>query len=144
MNGYSETPLRSIRRKMIYRLLADSVLVFHLGFVVFVLVGGLLVARRPAAAWLHLPAAGWGVLVQFGGWICPLTPLENHLRMLGGQAGYSGGFVEYYLLSVLYPDGLTRGIQLVLSLCVLTINLGVYGYLLCRGGQRWRASRTAA
>jgi len=115
---------------MFYRLLADSVLAVHLGFVLFVLLGGLLVLRRRQVAWLHLPAAAWGVVVQLTGWLCPLTPLENHLRQLGGQAGYPGGFVEHYLLSVLYPAGLTREIQIMLGTLVLVLNLLVYRSLL--------------
>jgi hypothetical protein len=115
---------------VLYRLLADTVLVVHLAFVLFVVLGSVLVLRRPSVAWLHLPAACWAVLVQFGGWICPLTPLENHLRVLGGQAGYPGGFVEHYLLAVLYPDGLTREIQFLLGGLVLLVNLATYGYLL--------------
>jgi hypothetical protein len=115
-----------------YRILADSVLLFHFAFVVFVVVGGFLVLRWRSALWLHPPAALWGVLIQFGGWTCPLTPLENHLRALGGQAGYSGGFVEHYLFSVLYPAGLTRGVQLVLGLGVLVLNLWVYHHLFRR------------
>lgn len=117
---------------MIYRVLADLVVVVHLAFTAFVLLGGLLVLRWGWVALLHLPAAAWGVLIEFGGWICPLTPLENSLRMRGGQAGYGGGFVERYLLSVLYPDGLTRGVQIALGLLVLVVNVGVYGIVLWR------------
>jgi hypothetical protein len=91
-----------------YRLLADLVVVVHLGFVAFVVAGGLLVLRWPRLAWAHLPCAVWGALIEFAGWVCPLTPLENDLRRLGGEAGYEGGFVERYLTSVLYPHGLTR------------------------------------
>jgi hypothetical protein len=122
---------------VLYRVLADSVLLLHFGFVAFVVLGGLLALRWRPALWLHLPAACWGVLVQLAGWTCPLTPLENHLRHQGGQAGYSGGFVEHYLLSVLYPTGLTRGTQLVLGAGVLVLTLGVYGYMVARSrGER--------
>ena len=93
---------------MIYRALADLVLVVHLGFVLFVVLGGLLVVRWPWLAWLHVPAAVWGVLIEFMGWICPLTPLENSFRVAGGGAGYSGGFIEHYIRPILYPAGLTR------------------------------------
>lgn len=117
---------------MIYRVLADGVLVLHLGFVVFVVLGGLLVLRWRRVAWVHLPAAGWGALIELAGWICPLTPLENRLRHLGGEAGYGGGFVEHYLLPVLYPGGLTRETQITLGLLVLAINAVVYGILLAR------------
>ncbi len=117
---------------MWYRALADLVVVVHVAFVAFVVLGGLLVLRRPRLAWLHLPAAAWGVMIEFAGWVCPLTPLENAFRMRGGDAGYSGGFIEHYLLPVLYPSGLTRGIQLVLGTIVLALNLAVYGLLLAR------------
>lgn len=111
---------------MVYRLLADLTVLVHLAFVVFVVAGGLLVVRRPRVAWLHLPAATWGALIELVGWVCPLTPLENRLRTMGGEAGYSGGFVEHYLLPVLYPPGLTRGVQLVLGACVVLLNLVWY------------------
>lgn len=117
---------------MWYRALADFVVVVHVGFVLFVVFGGLLVLRRPRLALLHLPAAVWGVMIEFAGWVCPLTPLENALRMRGGEAGYSGGFIEHYLLPVLYPADLTRGIQLALGSIVLAMNLAVYGLLLAR------------
>jgi hypothetical protein len=128
---------------MIYRALADTVLVLHLAFVLFAVGGGLLVLYRRSVAWLHVPAAAWAGLISLGGWICPLTPLENHLRHLGGQAGYAGGFVEHYLLSVLYPDGLTRGVQVALGIGVLVLNLVVYLRVLGVGG-RAASSRTAA
>ncbi|MEM1044124.1 MAG: DUF2784 domain-containing protein [Bacteroidota bacterium] len=112
---------------MLYRLLADAVLVLHLGFVVFVVLGGLLVWRWPRVAWAHVPAAAWGALVVLAGWVCPLTPLENYLRRLGGEAGYAGGFVERYVLAVLYPSGLTREGQIALGALVLAVNAAVYG-----------------
>ncbi|MFL5564950.1 MAG: DUF2784 domain-containing protein [Gemmatimonadaceae bacterium] len=115
---------------MIYRILADLVLVLHLAFVIFVVAGARLVIHRPRVAWLHLPAVVWGVLIEYAGWICPLTPLENSLRMRGGEAGYSGGFIEHYLLATLYPTGLTRTTQVALGTAVLILNLVVYGTLL--------------
>ncbi len=117
---------------MIYGALADFVVVVHVAFVVFVVLGGLLVLRRPVLAWLHLPAAVWGVLIEFRGWVCPLTPLENALRVRGGEAGYTGGFIEHYLLPALYPTGLTRNIQLVLGSLVLGINLALYAMVIAR------------
>ena len=116
---------------MIARLLADAVLVVHLAFVAFVVGGGLLVLRSPRWAALHLPAAAWGVLVEYSGWTCPLTPLENHYRRLGGQAGYQGGFIDHYILPVLYPHGLTRATQLLLGVLVVAFNAWIY----------WRAFR---
>jgi hypothetical protein len=111
---------------MLYRLLADLVVLLHSGFVLFVVLGGLLALRWPRAAWAHLPAALWGAGIEFAAGICPLTPLENHLRRLGGEAGYTGGFVEHYVLPILYPDGLTRGVQLALGTFVLVLNIVVY------------------
>lgn len=114
------------------RLAADAVALFHLAFVLFVVSGGLLVWRWPCWMWLHLPAVTWGVLTEFAGWICPLTPLENALRRAVGQAGYPGGFVDHYLWPLLYPEGLTREIQWALGAIVLVLNGAVYGLLLFR------------
>jgi Protein of Unknown function (DUF2784) len=111
---------------MLYRLLADLVVVLHVGFVLFVVLGGLFALRWSRAAWFHLPAAIWGAGIEFVQGICPLTPLENHLRKLGGESGYSGGFVEHYVLPVLYPAGLTRGVQLAIGVFVVAFNLVVY------------------
>ena len=117
---------------MIYRALADLILALHLVFVLFVVLGGLLVLRWPRIAWLHIPAAIWGVLIEFTGWICPLTPLENSLRTRGGEAGYSGGFIEHYIQPLLYPAGLTRSTQVVLGSLVLALNLTAYGIMVSR------------
>ncbi len=121
---------------MTYRLLADAVLLFHLAFILWVVLGGLLVLRWPRAAWFHIPLAAWGAWVEFSGWICPLTPLELHLRALGGQAGYEGGFIEHYLFPLLYPVGLTRVHQWVLGGIVLLVNGLVYGWALTRRRRR--------
>lgn len=117
---------------MAYRILADLVVGVHAVFVVFVVAGGLLVLRWPWVAGAHLPAVVWGALIEFRGWVCPLTPLEKSLRASAGQAGYEGGFIEHYLLPVLYPAGLTRGVQLVLGSLVVVVNLLVYGMLVRR------------
>jgi hypothetical protein len=114
---------------MIYPLLADAVLLLHLAFIVFVVMGGLFLLHWPRLSWLpwlHLPAVLWGVIVELRGYICPLTPLENRLRQLGGEAGYAGGFVEHYLLPIIYPVGLTRDWQIALGLGVATLNLAAY------------------
>jgi hypothetical protein len=117
---------------LIYRALADAVLVLHLGFVLFVVLGGLPVLRWTRVAWLHIPAAIWGVLIEYTGWICPLTPLENSLRARGGETGYAGGFIEHYIQPVLYPAGLTRGTQMVLGSLALVVNLTAYTVVLAR------------
>ncbi|WP_024646334.1 DUF2784 domain-containing protein [Pseudomonas syringae] len=117
---------------MFYRVAADAVVAFHLLFIVFVLVGGLWVLRRPWLALLHAPAIIWGAVVEFLHLYCPLTPLENALRSKAGEQGYEGGFVEHYLIPLIYPAGLTPGIQLWLGGVVLLINALVYGVLLVR------------
>lgn len=121
---------------MLWGVLADAVLVLHLGFLVFVVLGGLLVLRRPWVAWLHLPAAAWGAWIEFAGSVCPLTPLENHLRRAGGEAGYTGGFIDHYLVPVLYPPGLTRTHQIVLGCGVLIVNGVAYLLVLRRRRRR--------
>ena len=115
---------------MTYRVLADAVLVLHLAFIAFALLGGLGVLRWPRLAWLHLPAALWAAGISFVGWICPLTPLENRLRRTGGEAGYEGGFIDHYIAPVIYPEGLTRGIQVALGAVVIALNLAIYLRLL--------------
>jgi hypothetical protein len=123
---------------MLYRLLADLALLVHVLFVLFVVCGGLAVLRWPRLAWLHLPAAVWGALVECTGWICPLTLVENRLRLLGGESGYGGTFLEYYLEPIIYPAWLTPQVQVVLGLAVVVIN-GVFYALLWRR-RRCRAS----
>jgi hypothetical protein len=113
---------------MIVRLAADLVMVAHLGFVLFVAAGGLLVLRWPRVAWAHLPCAAWGALVELAGWVCPLTPLENHLRALAGEEGYAGGFIAHHVEGLLYPGGLTREIQVSLGLAVILLNAAVYAW----------------
>jgi hypothetical protein len=120
------------------RLAADLVLVVHLAFVLFVVLGGLLVMWRRWLATLHLPAVLWGASLEFFGWICPLTPLEQELRRAAGQAGYSGGFIEHYILPVLYPPGLTPQVQSLLGALVLGINGLIYALLI----MRWRRTRS--
>ncbi|WP_122434935.1 DUF2784 domain-containing protein [Pseudomonas viridiflava] len=123
---------------MIFRLAADAVVTFHLLFIIFVLLGGLLVLRWPWAALLHLPAMAWGAAVEFLHLYCPLTPLENALRSRAGDQGYDGGFIEHYLIPLIYPVGLTPQIQLWLGGIVLLINASVYGALLVCGVRRFR------
>ena len=117
---------------MLARLAADAVLVAHLLFVAFVAAGGLLALRWRRAPWLHLPAAAWGVWIEWSGGICPLTPLENRLRAAGGEAGYRGGFVEHYVLPLIYPEALTREAQWAIGAGVIVANVAVYALVLAR------------
>jgi hypothetical protein len=117
---------------MVYRVLADLVVLTHTLFVVFVVLGGFLAWRWRWVAWLHVPCAVWGAAIEFAGWLCPLTPLENTLRARAGLEGYRGGFVEHYVLPLLYPAGLTTPKQVVLGTFVVVVNLVAYGVLLRR------------
>ena len=116
----------------IYPWLADAVVVFHLLLIVYGLIGGLIALWRRWAIVLHLPLAIWVSAIEFTGWICPLTPLEKWLRVQGGVEAYGGGFVEYYLIPIIYPPGLTSEVQIVLGLIALGSNLLVYGYVFYR------------
>ena len=124
---------------MLYRFAADALVLFHLSFILFVLFGGLLLLRWPWLISLHLPAAIWGVAVEVFHMECPLTRWENLLRHAAGQEGYGAGFIEHYLIPVIYPAGLTPGIQLWLGALVLGLNLLVY-LRLVRG---WKQRRNA-
>jgi hypothetical protein len=117
---------------MTYRLLADLVTLVHFLFVAFVVLGGFLAWRWPAVVWAHVPAALWGAFIEFSGRVCPLTPLEVWLRGEGGTAGYSGGFVERYVIPLLYPADLTTDIQVLLGVVVTAINGVAYGVLVAR------------
>ncbi len=121
---------------MVYATLADGVLIVHLGFVLFVVFGGMLAFLWRWMAWVHLPAALWGALVEMAGMLCPLTTLEVALRRAAGGPGYEATFVERYLVPVVYPPGLTREVQMALGAVVLGVNLAVYGAL-------WRTIRRA-
>ena len=114
---------------MLYRTAADAVLLLHLAFIVFVVLGAALAARWRWVVWLHAPAAAWGVFVELTGRLCPLTDVENAFRQRAGQAGYAGDFLEHYLLAIVYPEGLTREAQFVLAGVVLLVNAALYGWL---------------
>ena len=116
----------------VFRLLADVTVVLHLAFVAFVVLGGLLVLRWPRLSWLHVPAAVWGAFIEFAGWICPLTPLENWLRERGGDSAYESSFVERYIVPTLYPEALTRELQWLLGAFVIFVNVTVYTVILLR------------
>ncbi|HEX5387166.1 MAG TPA: DUF2784 domain-containing protein [Gemmatimonadales bacterium] len=113
-------------------MIADLVVLFHVAFVLFVVLGGLLVLRWGWVAWAHLPAAAWGAWIEFSGRVCPLTPLENSLRLASGQPAYAGDFVGHYILPVLYPAGLTHGVQVALGMFVVGLNLAIYSVVTAR------------
>ena len=115
---------------MVYTTLADLVLVTHLVFILFAVLGGLLVLKRRRLVWIHLVAAAWAVLIELGNWVCPLTPLENYLRRRAGQGSYEETFVEHYLMPVIYPAGLTRPVQILLGLLVIGVNLVIYSLVM--------------
>jgi hypothetical protein len=114
---------------MRYSVAADALVIAHLAFIMFVMLGGLLLLKWPRLIYLHLPAVAWGTLVELRGWLCPLTPLEQHYRTLAGETGYSDSFVQHYLLPLTYPAGLTRDVQTLLAMCVITINLVIYAVI---------------
>jgi hypothetical protein len=124
---------------MLSGVMADLVLVAHVTFVAFVVLGGLLALRWPRAAWVHVPCALWGAWVELAGWVCPLTPLENSLRRAAGEAGYAEGFLAHYVLPLLYPPGLTRGLMVAMGVAVLVLNVAVYALVWRR---RVRQGRT--
>jgi hypothetical protein len=111
---------------MIYRALADLVVLLHMAFVLFAAFGSVLAFKWRGVAWFHIPAALWAALIEFTGWVCPLTPLENWLRRRGGEAGYQTGFIEHYLLPLIYPAPFSRGLHVVLGLLVVSVNLAIY------------------
>lgn len=122
---------------MLYRLAADAVVMFHLSFILFVLAGGLLVLRWRGLAFVHLPAMIWGAVVEFFHLQCPLTPVENSLRSMAGEQGYAGGFVEHYILALIYPSGLTPQVQIWLGGAVVLVNTLVY----CLVAAQWLRRR---
>ena len=113
-------------------MLADLVVAAHFAFVLFVVLGGLLALRWPRVIWLHIPAVIWGVLIEFTGGICPLTPLEHRLRERYGESGYQGDFIAHYVLPVLYPEGLSRRDQLMFGSAALAINVALYAWIYLR------------
>ena len=120
---------------MFFRLAADGVLLLHLAFILFALLGAAMAVRWRWLPLVHLPAAAWGVFVELTGRICPLTYLENFLRIKAGQSGYTGSFIEHYLLNIIYPSGLTREIQFALAATVVVVNIAIYGWLISRRRQ---------
>jgi hypothetical protein len=117
---------------MAYQFAANGVLLLHLGFIVFVVLGGLFALRWWRVAFVHLPCAAWGAAIEFGGWICPLTPLEWALRARAGQGGFEGGFIDEYLWPLVYPEALTRDLQIGLGVGVVLLNLVIYAVVIWR------------
>ena len=126
---------------MLQQTLADLVFLTHLAFILFVILGGLLVLRWRLVAWAHLPAVAWGAGIEFFGWVCPLTQLEASLRSASGGAGYSGGFIERYLVPVIYPAELSRELQFMLGCALVVFNVIVYLLVWRRAGRRSEALR---
>ena len=120
------SPLVPASKQMLYQYLATAVAIIHFLFIIFVIAGGFLVLRWPALKWVHLPAALWGAMIEIGGWICPLTILENALLRRAGAAGYDDGFIAHHLFGVIYPNGLTRGMEFAIAVFVIAINVAVY------------------
>ncbi len=114
---------------MLSQLTGDLVVVIHFLFILFVILGGLLVLRWPRFVYLHIPAALWGAIVEIQGWICPLTPLEHHLRQAAGHGVYRQGFIDHYIMPLVYPPGLTREVQIVLGVLVVVVNISLYAFI---------------
>ena len=114
---------------MIYLILADLLVVVHFLFIIFALLGGLLLIWRGSLIFVHLPAVLWAALISFNGWICPLTPLENYLRGVAGTEGYQEGYISHYLIPIIYPSRLTLNIQLLMGILVIAINFGIYAFV---------------
>jgi hypothetical protein len=125
----------------VYAILADAIVVLHLLFILFVVSGGFLALKWPKLVYLHIPAVVWGVYIEFSGGICPLTPWENWLRLQSDQLGYQGGFIEHYIIPIIYPAGLTRDVQMVLGLAALLINVVAYSLLVMQWRKRSNKKR---
>ncbi|MBE9481209.1 MAG: DUF2784 domain-containing protein [Bacteroidetes bacterium] len=117
---------------MLFRIAADLLVVIHFGFICFVVIGGFLVLKWRWVLFIHVPAAVWGALIEFQGWLCPITPLEQQLRQISGQSGYTGGFIEHYILPIVYPSYLTHEVQIILGTFVVVINIAVYGWIISK------------
>lgn len=115
---------------MIYRIFADIVVIFHLAFIVFAVIGGILILRWKSIVWLHLPATIWAVLILLVGWVCPLTPLENFLRQKGGERGYETSFIDQYIIPVIYPGELSSSVEFLLAMVLALVNCSIYGWFL--------------
>ncbi len=117
---------------MIHSTVADLLVLIHLAFIIFVIFGGILIFKWRWIIYLHIPAVIWAALIEFKGWICPLTPWENQLRQAGGEAGYTGGFIEHYIIPIIYPDKLTLETQIIFGIFVIVINVIIYSWVFYR------------
>lgn len=144
MDGASGTGEEPTIGLMFFHLAANAVLVFHLCFIAFAVFGGALLLWRVQLAWLHLPAWAWAIWIELSHRVCPLTPLENHFRHRAGEAGYSGGFIEHYIVPVIYPPGLEPADQVALGSLLLTMNLALYIAAGVRQRRRARARAASA
>ena len=131
----ADAPPTEKREVVIYRVLADLVMLFHFAVILFIVMGGFLTWRWPRLAWVHLPAVAYGISISLVGWVCPLTPLESELRLRAGQRGFEGGFVEHYILPIIYPPGLTPQIQVLFALGLILLMGLAYGIPLWRSRQ---------
>ena len=122
---------------MLTSLTADLIVILHFGFILFVLFGGFLILKWHRIVWLHLPAVIWGALIELAGWYCPLTPLEQSLRQAAGEGGYSGGFIEHYIVPLIYPVGLTRDMQILFGCIVIVVNVVAYALVI----KQWRREK---
>jgi Protein of Unknown function (DUF2784). len=113
-------------KRMLYQTLATFVVVFHFAFILFVVLGGFLALRWPVMKWVHIPVAIWGAMIEIGGFVCPLTKIENAFLRRAGAAGYDGGFIAHYLFGVIYPRGLTRGMEFAIAVFVIVVNTAIY------------------
>ena len=118
-------------------LFADIIVLFHFTFIVFAIMGGLLVLKWPWVIWIHLPSAMWATVIVLFGWVCPLTPLENMLRRINEDEAYTGGFIEHYIIPIIYPSGLTRELQITLGIFLVLLNVIVYTFVY----RHWRRHR---
>jgi hypothetical protein len=125
---------------MIFRLTADFLLLVHFLFVIFTLLGGLLLVRYPNLWWMHLSALSWGILVQLANWICPLTYVENYFRLQAGEQGYTAGFLEHFILKILYPENLTLELRYLLGISLILTNVAIYSYLILNKRSKLRGT----
>ena len=129
---------------MVYSILSQLIVLLHFAFILFVIFGAFLVLRWHKIAWIHIPFALWGMGVEYFNIICPLTPWENHFRQLAGSTVYESGFIEHYIIPLMYPEVLSRNLQFILGSIVLIINGLIYGIVICRALKKQKADKNPA